>query len=356
MIKVAAITSGRHTPSSRYRIRQHIHTLQKSGIFVREYLPIIDKYAPPPWLARHSPNGINRLIWAFWKLAKALVKTPAVIGSRQAQITWLEREMLTGYLSLEPLLDHPLVFDVDDAIWLSPPLGKTAIQWIGRHADMVIAGNSFIAEWFGRYTKAIRIVPTAVDTCQIVPVADVRCTKTDGAHRPFRVGWIGTSGNIKYLSQIEPVLSQFFGQVDAEFWYISNKPPCFSNIPSHRIRFFRWSPQIENRLLPRLDVGLMPLFFDDWSRGKCSFKMLQYMAAEVPVVVTPVGMNVEVLSLGKAGIGAKTPRDWKDALFFLFRHRDIGKQYGKTGRWIVEQYFSSKLISGRLVDIFKGLV
>jgi len=80
------------------------------------------------------------------------------------------------------------------------------------------------------------------------------------------------------------------------------------------------------------------------------------MAAEVPVVVTPVGMNVEVLSLGDVGIAAKKPQDWQDALFFLYRHRDIGERYGNTGRRIVEQYFSRKVISERLVDIFKGLV
>jgi glycosyltransferase involved in cell wall biosynthesis len=144
--------------------------------------------------------------------------------------------------------------------------------------------------------------------------------------------------------------------VNSEFWVISNEAPNFKKIHPERLRFIKWSPLIETTLLPQLDVGLMPLLFDEWSRGKCSFKMLQYMAAEVPVLVTPVGMNVEILSLGKVGIAAKKLRDWRDALFFLYHHREIGMQYGQTGRQIVEQYFSRQLISECLADIFKKLI
>ncbi len=104
-----------------------------------------------------------------------------------------------------------------------------------------------------------------------------------------------------------------------------------------------------------MDVGLMPLPSDSWSLGKCSFKMLQYMAAGLPVVVSPVGMNVEVLSMGDIGFPAVTQDDWFEALSSLYHDPSLAHRYGAMGRLIVEKHFSRSLVSTILAGIFQEL-
>ena len=353
MIKVAALTSGRDVPSARFRVRQHIEPLQRAGICVREHLPLIEKYAPPPPFLTFSNRSAAAPLRIAWKCAKILARIPGVIGSWKARITWLEREMHPGWLTFEPLLKRPLLFDVDDAIWLTPPIGRRAAIKIAKMADVLIAGNHFIAEWFSTYAKDVRIVPTAVDTDRIRPRHFPGLGSPD---RGFVVGWTGTSSNYDSLYQIEKALEQFLTNRNAELVVIADQPPRFSHLKPERVRYVKWSPDMEIRALEWMDVGLMPLPFNEWSMGKCSFKMLQYMAAGLPVVVSPVGMNAEVMSMGDIGLSAVTPADWYEALTTLYDDRAFGYRCGAEGRLIVEKRFSRSVVSMILADIFREFV
>ncbi len=350
MIKVAALTSGKNVPSARFRVRQHIVPLRRRGIHVREYIPGIDKYAPPPpFLSFSNPTGLT-LIRAAWKCAKILARLPGTMGSWKAEITWLEREMHPGYLTLEPLLKHPIVFDVDDAIWLTAPFGRLAAVRNAKIADVILAGNKHIADWFTAYSKDVRIVPTAVDTDRIRP-ENIQDLKHSNSR--FVIGWTGTSSNFNSLYQIEKALAEFLKNHAAELLVIADRPPRFSGIKSDRVRYVKWDPDTEIGMLGRMDVGLMPLPSDKWSLGKCSFKMLQYMAAGLPVVVSPVGMNVEVLAMGDIGFSAETHDDWYGALSCLYHDSGLAHRYGANGRLVVEKHFSRSVISAILEDIFK---
>ena len=311
MIKVAALTSGKHVPSARFRIRQHVLPLKRAGIHVREFLPAVDKYAPPPPFLAFSNKMGSVPVKIGWKFVKALATIPGVMGSYTADITWLERELHPGIPILEPFLKRPVVLDVDDAIWLTAPFGRSAAIGAARMAEIVIAGNRYIAEWFGSFAKDVRVVPTAVDTDRIKPPG---FQKMKPVSERFVIGWIGTSSNYTYLYRIEKGLSEFLKNHDAELLVMADKAPEFSALRSEYVRYVKWDPFKEIDLLGRMDVGLMPLSMDEWSLGKCSFKMLQYMAAGLPVVVSPVGMNVDVLSLGEVGFSAVTPGDWYEAL------------------------------------------
>jgi len=350
MIRVAALTSGKNAPSARLRIRQHIEPLRGMGIHVREYMPFIDKYAPLPKLLPFPDSGRFSLCRALWKCAKIASTVPGVAGSRKGQITWLEREIHPGLLTLEPMLKRPYVLDVDDAIWLYPPLGRFALERTAKNAETVLAGNSYIAEWLSSHTRDVRIVPTAVDTERIIPrhPQSIRAMS-----RRFVVGWTGTSSNFSSLYQIEKPLERFLRNHDAEFIVIADQPPRFSELKPNGVRFIKWTPDIELKALGRMDVGLMPLISDEWGLGKCSFKMLQYMAAGLPVVVSPVGMNVEVLSMGDVGLPAVNQADWYEALSNLYHDPALAHRYGAKGRLIVEKHFSRNVISTILAGIFK---
>jgi glycosyltransferase involved in cell wall biosynthesis len=114
-----------------------------------------------------------------------------------------------------------------------------------------------------------------------------------------------------------------------------------------------WSPARETSVLQGFDVGLMPLAGGDWAKGKCAFKMLQYMACAVPAVVSPVGMNAEVLAMGDVGLAATTEDEWVEALLTLYRDRDQAAALGRQGRALAERSFSVPVIAPQLAAVMR---
>lgn len=350
MIQVAALTSGRNVPSSRFRVRQHISPLKMAGIEVKEYAPIISKNVRFPGVPR-TPffTALLLPLYALWSGVELTARVRGVIGSWKADLTWLEREMFLGCLSLEPLLRRPLLFDVDDAIWLNFPFGRSSMKRIARDAEVILAGNSYIADWFSAHSRNVRIVPTAIDTERFIP----KGVTEENADRRFVIGWTGKSTVFPFLYGVESFLGRFLKDHEAELWVMADQAPRFQKIPTDCVRYFPWSPDAEAPFVRKLDVGIMPLFSNDWCRGKCSFKMLQYMATGLPVVVSPVGMNEEVLGMGEIGFPARNEGDWYDALDNLYNDRSLGHRLGFAGREIIVKHFSRKVVSLRLAEIFK---
>jgi glycosyltransferase involved in cell wall biosynthesis len=352
MIEVAALTSGRSVPSRRFRVAQHIGPLQDLGVRVTEYLPAISKYAPLPLWPQGWPRQFGYPLYGAWQAMKLAARIPGVAGSWRSRVTWLERELVSGAPSLESLLKRPLVFDVDDAIWLSPPFGRLAAKNVARHADVVLAGNRYVADWFGRYARDVRVLPTAVDTDRFRPPSEGP-REDDGK---FTLGWTGISWNLPYLAAIEEPLARFLlDHAEARLLVVADTLPVLKRIPADRLEFEPWNPAVEAPAIRRMDVGLMPLPDNAWTRGKASFKMLQYMACGLPVVVSPVGMNVEVLALGQVGLAATSPGDWYQALLRLYQDRELGRRLGRTGRALVESRFSRAVVSKVLADVFNEL-
>lgn len=353
MIQVAALTSGRYVPSSRFRIRQHIQPLSGHGVVVREYCPSIAKNAtlsflPPRMRIRHVPPVIP-LVFAL-EVAKFCSVLPGVLGSRRADVVWLERGLYAGLPTLESMLRKPLVLDVDDAVWHARPFGELQMKRTAERATMIVAGNSHLAEWFGRFNKNIVIVPTAIDVDTFIPIRR-------NEDQPFTLGWTGTSGNFKYLYRINKVLKDFFDYArDARMLVVADKFPYKLNVPLDKLEYVKWSEANEVAMVQKMDVGLMPLADDSWTRGKCSFKMLQYMACGKPVVVSPVGMNAEVLEKGSMGFGPTSEQDWLSALVELYKDRELGLSLGQNGRLVTERDYSITVISKNLSDIFLNVI
>jgi len=350
-LRVTALTSGRKVPSSRFRIRQHIGPMNGHGIHVREIMPLIDRFRALPIEKSTDSPWLNLSLNAAWKGIKALANIPGVLASGIGDITWLERGFCPGILSLEGLICRPYALDIDDAVWLNPPWGLQAVRTVARRAAVVIAGNATIADRLCGDARSIRIVPTAVDTDIIRPHPDRRREPS----RPFRVGWIGTSGNYRYLYDIERPLYQFLTSCRAELMLMADAPPRLRIIPPEVCHFVPWSEPAEPPFFHQIDLGIMPLLDDPWSRGKCSFKMLQFMAAGLPVVAAPVGMNADVLEMGASGIAARNDGDWYEALRLLYHDTSLSAAMGREGRRIVERHFSRRRITRKLAAIFRSL-
>jgi len=339
-VRVEAIVSGRQAASSRFRVLQHVEPLSRLGIEVSARPPRISKYATVP--ARWSRHRLVRpAAGVALQGAKLGTRLPAAARSWRADVTWLEREVLPGHVTLEPFLHRPVVFDVDDAIWLLSPGHERATRAVARRVACVLAGNDYLADWFGAMAPAVERVWTAVDTERFTPGPP-----HDG---PFVVGWTGSGQTLRYMQAIAPALARFFSEAtDARLVVTAEAFAELPGIPPDRVDLVPWSPANEVEVIRGFDVGLMPLGRGEWAKGKCAFKMLQYMACAVPAVVSPVGMNTQVLAMDDVGLAAGTEAEWVEALLTLYRERDRARSLGRAGRALAERSFSVPVIAPQL--------
>ena len=338
MHRVAAFTGGIKVPSARFRVRQYIPSMQSHGVSLEEMWSQFGCYPPK--------SKWQRPIWAA---ATLVAQLPNVARSRSYDVVLLQREILSTLVTLEPLTGKPRILDVDDAIFLFR--GESFARRLAQLADRIICGNAYLAERFSAWNQHVSVIATAVDTQLYIPIA-----KGSVCNEPIVIGWIGTSGNLKYLHSLEPAIAQVMESAPgSRLRIVCDKIPQFRNIASDRVEFIRWSEEIEVASIQGMDIGIMPLDDTEWCRGKCSFKMLQYMSCGLPVVVSPVGMNIEVLSLGNLGIGAATKGQWIEALLALLVNAKLRASMGAEGRRVVTTYFSVDVLSPRLADVLKGV-
>ena len=232
----------------------------------------------------------------------------------------------------------PLVFDFDDAIWLRqvPRAGshfsRTRAARFARAcrlADAFTCGNEHLAARCGAGGKPLLVAPSPVplDVSRAVP----------GSHGgPLRIGWIGSPGNLPELAALAPALRDLATRRRFVLVVISERSLDLAGIDVEHVP---WTLASQERALAALDVGLMPLADTPWSRGKCAYKLLQYMAAGLPVVSSPVGMNTRVVRDGENGFLAKDAGEWSRALERLEGDPSLRARLGQAGRRRVEAEF-----------------
>lgn len=329
-MKVAAFTSGKHEPSARFRVRQYVNPLKELDVELTEFISQSGTYPPASILMRPW--------WAVRNLAEHFAKIPATY---KYDLVLFQREFFSSYYTLEGMTKRPRLLDVDDAIWLQKS-GNFARK-IANYSQGVICGNNFLADYFSKWNKDIFIIPTGIDLS--------RYQLSDVEKKPAVV-WCGSSSNFKHLYHIEHALAKIFNsRKDVWLRIIANSIPDFKFINSRQIEFIKWSPENELKYLRDAIIGIMPLENSEWARGKCGFKMLTYMASVLPVVVSKVGMNNEILQLGEAGIGVDGDQDWINAIDFLISNRKEAIRMGMNGRKIIEEHFDSAIIAEKIAEI-----
>ena len=336
-MRVAAYTGGEMVPSARARVRQYIEPLGRMGIAVREY--------PLPW-GNILPR--RRSMRPLWMAATTVARSAAIACSWKADVTWISRQFLPAFAPIHALAKRPMILDVDDAVWLNT--GGHRAKDLARASTLIVCGNSFLANQFSRWNANVTIIPTAVNTAWYRPRP-----LNLGTH-PLVLGWTGTSGNFPFLYSIEGALMRVLQHSSqAKLLVVADRPPQFKYLPPSRVEFARWSPRAELAAFAQMSIGLMPLADNAWCNGKCSYKMLCYMAAGLPVVVTSAGMNREVLALGESGFGADSEREWVDAFTALLDDVDLRQRMGAAGRAIVEQHYSLHKLAEKYAAVFRSL-
>jgi glycosyltransferase involved in cell wall biosynthesis len=250
-----------------------------------------------------------------------------------------------------------VVYDIDDAVFLRRPrkIGQApGRSWFRRHkffnscriADLVTAGNSWLAEVAGRAARRVEVVPTSV-----VATAEAR---RDGAWDPRTVVWIGLPENLVYLEHVREALRRCAGgATPSRLRVVSSRFPDWPEFPVEAVQ---WSPQTEDRTIASAGVGIMPLTDDDWARGKCAFKLLQYMAQGLPCVASPVGANRDVVVDGETGFFAADTEEWQRALSALTGDVERSRTMGSAGLRRVRRLYDRPRVMAKTADLVERLV
>jgi len=246
--------------------------------------------------------------------------------------------LMAGWLE-RALIHTPYIYDFDDAFYLKYHSGtmRLASPLLGGKFDTVMAGaagvtagNHVLADYARQYNPNTRYLPTVVDTARYVPQPAMR-----GGYI-FTVGWIGSPSTALYLNELVTPLSAIGQEGPVRFIVIGGKAPV---IPNVTVVELDWHEDTELDLINSFDVGVMPLPDDGWARGKCAFKLIQYMACAVPVIASAVGANVDVVK-AECGLLASSHREWTDALRLLRDEPASRTQMGEAARSRVVKHYS----------------
>jgi len=358
-MKIASFTDYPTTPSSRFRIRQYFPRLIESGIYVHDY------YRRFSTETAASADGSKRIRESIPLMAKAVMHESAniffrlyeSIDSNRYDAVWLSRQLIIGYPSFESMIRKPLIYDIDDAIFLNGKASYYQFRKVAERARAVIAGNNFLAEKASKYSRNVYVVPTAVDTRRWMPSVNTKEDNTQCGYNAFRVGWSGTSSSFQFFLPLQREIKKFFHDFpSATLIVMSDRfPHELHDLKSH-IEFVKWNPDDEVSFVQSLDVGLMPMKDDLWSKGKCAYKMLLYAACGIPVIVTPTGANMSILAEAKVGFGPRRQGEWYEWMRLLFYDRQLGRELGENGVRLVKDRYSIDVCAPKIVEIFRRCV
>jgi glycosyltransferase involved in cell wall biosynthesis len=345
------------SPGQRFRFEQYIGALQQAG-FQIEISNILSQADDKIFYSKGRYAAKAAIVFKsfFHRLAD-------ISKARNAYAVFVYREAyMLGTVLFESLLAQtgtPMVFDFDDSIWLNDTSdGNKNLSWlkkpsktgqIARMAKAVIVGNSYLASYAQGFSANVHIVPTTIDTTYHKPLP-----KAADRLKPVCIGWTGTSTTLKHFASLENVLAQLYGMYGSRI--------CFTLISDTRyesrlfpINWVQWEASSEIEQLCQIDIGIMPLPDDQWAKGKCGFKGLQYMALEIPAVMSPVGVNKDIICHGQNGMLASGGQEWIQCLSMLINDAELRKLMGKRGRQTVIDNYSVESQAGNYVDIFKSL-
>ncbi len=337
-LRVAAYTGSSTVSSRRFRVLQYIERLAKLAVDIDEYVSRWGSWPPISYTKR-----------PFWLAATVLDRIVPIARSFAYDVTLLQRELVSTLATLERFSHRPRVLDIDDAVWLTSKRACKTFTTLANLSDGIICGNNFIAENVPlSSTKKIIILPTPVDTARFIPAQRKDTNKQI-------IGWSGLSSGFQYLLGIEKALLQVIsGRSNVVFRVVSDKKPTFQWLSESMVEYVKWTPTNEVQTIQEMTVGLMPIDDTLWSRGKCSYKMLLYMSCAIPVVVSPYGMNADVLKYGNVGFGAATPTEWVEHIKWLLDHPEAAHQIGLNGRQIVEQHYSLDVVAPQMASYLKS--
>lgn len=349
LLYIAPHRPGR-SPGQRFRFEQYTDFLESEG-FTITYSFLLNA-----WDDRHFYQRGNYLLKCWIALKCVIIRLFDVLRAWRYDYVIVYREAhFWGWAIFEKLLSMSraaMIFDFDDAIWLNDTSESNKnLSWlkssaktakIASLANVVTVGNSFLADYARQSNQNVVIVPTAIDT---------DAYKYRGAvdSELVTIGWIGSTTTLKHFQNAIPALTAIklkYGNrvnfkviVDVDY-----------EVPELGLKSTKWRKDTEVEELNKVDIGIMPLPDDRWSCGKCGFKGIQYMALGIATVMSPVGVNTDIIEHGVNGFLASTDNEWVDCLSQLIESVELRQRLGEAARKTIDERYSVRSQQGNLLN------
>ena len=343
------------SPSQRFRFEQYIEILKQKG-----YQCTFQSF-------------LNSQNWQlFFKSGKSLQKGLALFSGFLRRVLALFQAPFFDFVFIHreaaplgppvfewviaKILHKKIIYDFDDAIWLTDRANESwllkTMKWrtkvgaICKWSYKVSAGNNYLCTYAQQFNPAAVFNPTTIDTNELHNPHEFEKTETG----TVTIGWTGSHSTLKYLVELEQVLERIEQENPfLQILVIANQPPVMK---LKSLAFIPWSKQTETEDLLKIDIGIMPLPDDEWSKGKCGFKALQYMALEIPAVASQVGANSVIIDDGFNGYLCSTSQQWYETLNLLIGDVALRKKIGNAGREKVIGCYSVESNTSTFLSLF----
>lgn len=329
---------GYDTPSSRYRCYYFAEELKKRDFDVT-IIPSIFPMHPIKSRRRSLSVQTRNFFTKFNILRKA-----------KNEIIYVQKDVFRrGMIQLYSLFKHrKLVFDFDDAIYLD---NSQIVNKMIKISKLIITGNEHLKNYATQFNKKVYVVPTSINTDVWKPPPKKETGETV-------IGWTGMPSNFQFLNVLSNPLKKLSQKYDFTFKIIS----AF-DFPQYAIPDFKgvhveratWSLKTERQELAEVDIGVYPLLDNEWSRGKCGLKTLQYMAMEIPPICSGVGVNNIMIQDGLNGLLVFTGEEWIKKLSLLIENTVLRRQLGENAKITVEKFYSLKSNGEKLANILQTI-
>lgn len=355
MPKILFLTLHRkkRSPGQRFRHEQYLNFLEENGFEVT-YSNMLNTKQDKVFYG--SGNTIGK---AMVGISATLKRARDLFSANKYDYIFIYRDAFFFGVFFEWLFKKSkakLVFDFDDSIWLQDANPNQSIfqklknpaktGTIISYCDMVIAGNEYLKSYAEKFNKNVSIIPTTIDLKEYTKIS------SNKSKNGVCIGWSGSFSTIKHFeSALEPLkkVKEKYGD-KVYFKVIGDGNYQNSEL---EIEGLPWKAATEVEDLCEIDIGIMPLPDDNWSKGKCGLKGLQYMALEIPTIMSPVGVNFDIIQDEKNGFLASSTEEWVEKLSLLIEDKTLRKKAGKAGRKTVENDFSVEANKEKWLAVFQ---
>ncbi|MCA6363104.1 MAG: glycosyltransferase family 4 protein [Bacteroidetes bacterium] len=340
--KILFIASHRpdRAPNQRFRFEQYFDYLREQGFDCELSWFISERddayFYRPGYVWRKMTVQVKSIFRRIGDLRRAR-KADLIFVCREAlmlRFTWFEKRFFRS--------GAKVVYDFDDAIWhLDISEANKSFGWLKRPektsdlialSHLVFAGNNYLATYAKQYNSNVLVIPSTIDTDACLPKQHTN----NGS--PVVIGWMGSITTIKHFEFALPALRILRERFGSRIAFKVVGDPTYRNAELG-IEGTPWRSDKESELLQSMDIGLMPLPDDEWTKGKCGLKGLQYMAAGLPAIMSPVGVNTEIIQHGENGFLAEGVDEWVGIISQLVESAGLRQRIGEAARkTVVEKY------------------
>ncbi len=292
---------------------------------------------------REPTNGIKKRLQKTSYVASRFGLRMNKLRQDRSDLAIIEQQLFP-YLPFpveKRFLPKNYLVEFDDAIYLTHP---RKLPKVIQRASAVIAGNQTLADYSKQYNQNVHIVPTVLDSQNFQP-------RKKTAREKLIIGWSGIEYNFKYIHTLGSIFSRLAKKYPVEIVILAASPPRDFDFP---FTFEKWNEKTEVDQIGQFDIAVMPLEMDEWCKGKCGLKLLQYMSLEIPSIATPIGVNSEIVKEGENGFTAISQEQWEHSLVRLIEDPSLRTRLGKAARQTVVDEYSLEVWFPKILNLYKS--